>query len=127
MPFCPTCRAEYREGVSRCPDCDETLVDVLPPEPETVWDPTDWITVEEVGDQATASLVEGFLLEQGLPVRVLRRGDKTLVVAVGGLSGYEIQVPADDLDRALDSLAARDEALDRGDSGEDPEPPAFEG
>jgi hypothetical protein len=24
--FCPKCKAEYRAGITRCPDCDETLV-----------------------------------------------------------------------------------------------------
>ena len=31
--FCPNCRAEYREGFSRCSDCGVELIDVLlPPE-----------------------------------------------------------------------------------------------
>jgi hypothetical protein len=30
MPFCPNCRYEYNPGVSKCPDCDEYLVDTLP-------------------------------------------------------------------------------------------------
>ncbi len=29
--FCPNCRAEYREGFSRCSDCGIELVEVLPP------------------------------------------------------------------------------------------------
>jgi hypothetical protein len=33
MPWCPKCRSEYREGVKRCPTCDERLVDRLPPRP----------------------------------------------------------------------------------------------
>jgi len=31
--FCPQCRAEYREGFSRCADCDIDLVETLEPEP----------------------------------------------------------------------------------------------
>ena len=31
--WCPSCGAEYREGVTVCPDCQETLVDT-PPEPD---------------------------------------------------------------------------------------------
>ena len=32
--FCPTCRAEYREGFHVCADCNVDLVDELTPEPE---------------------------------------------------------------------------------------------
>ena len=32
MPFCPTCRAEYVEGIKKCHDCDVELVTELPEE-----------------------------------------------------------------------------------------------
>jgi hypothetical protein len=31
--FCPTCRAEYREGIVDCPTCHEPLTPELPPQP----------------------------------------------------------------------------------------------
>ena len=34
MPWCPTCRSEYREGFTQCADCGADLVDELPPEAE---------------------------------------------------------------------------------------------
>lgn len=36
MPFCPSCRYEYRPDIKKCPDCGVGLVDELPPEPEAV-------------------------------------------------------------------------------------------
>lgn len=30
--FCPSCRAEFREGFTECADCGEALVAELPPE-----------------------------------------------------------------------------------------------
>ena len=30
MPYCPKCRAEYREGFTECADCEVALVDELP-------------------------------------------------------------------------------------------------
>jgi hypothetical protein len=30
--YCPSCRAEFREGFSRCEDCDTALVETLPEE-----------------------------------------------------------------------------------------------
>lgn len=32
MPYCPNCKAEYREGFTKCSDCDTELVDALPQE-----------------------------------------------------------------------------------------------
>jgi hypothetical protein len=31
--YCPSCRAEFREGFFRCEDCDVALVEKLPKEP----------------------------------------------------------------------------------------------
>ena len=95
-----------------CPDCGRDLVDELPPEPEAAWDPTDWVTVEEVGDRATAAIVEGFLLEEGFPVRLLDHSDSELVTTLGELSLIEVQIVGRDLDRALAVLTRRDEALE---------------
>jgi len=39
VPICPECRAEYREGFSRCADCGVALVSELPPEPEPELEP----------------------------------------------------------------------------------------
>ena len=32
MPFCPECKAEYREGFTKCSDCHIPLTDTLPDE-----------------------------------------------------------------------------------------------
>jgi hypothetical protein len=34
--FCPDCETEYREGIERCSDCGELLVESLEPEPGEV-------------------------------------------------------------------------------------------
>jgi hypothetical protein len=107
VPFCPLCGAEYREGFDRCHDCDVDLVDELPDEEE--WDPTDWVTVEEAHDETTAAIIEGFLLERGMTVRVLSRRDRDLASSLRGLGTVAVQVPTQDMDRALEALAEHDE------------------
>ena len=109
MPFCPACRTEYREGIERCPECGTALVVELPPEPEAAWDPTEWVTIEELGDEVEARILEGFLLEHDLPVRVLSRHDHGFPATLGELSTVEVQVPAEDLERAIAVLEELDE------------------
>lgn len=116
MPWCPACRTEYREGVERCPDCGEVLVANLEPEPEPTWDPVEWVTVEETGDEVPARIVEGYLLEHGIPVRILSRHDHELATTLGELSTVEVQVPEGDLDRAIAALEEADEARNEGDA-----------
>jgi len=109
MPFCPQCRCEYRQGVELCPECDVALVAGLSPDPELIWDPTEWVTIDESGDESEARILEGFLAESGLPVRVQRHGDRAFPTSHGGLSLFEVQVPAEELGRAVDLLESVDE------------------
>ena len=37
--FCPMCRAEYKEGVKECGQCEVSLVAVLPEKPKPIHEP----------------------------------------------------------------------------------------
>jgi len=41
--YCPKCRSEYREGFTKCADCDVPLINELPPEPKS-----EFLDLEEV-------------------------------------------------------------------------------
>jgi len=66
--FCPQCRSEYREGFTRCDDCDLPLVATLPPLP-AVGDPSgrDLVTVFETGDPGLLAMAHSLLDESQVP------------------------------------------------------------
>jgi hypothetical protein len=117
VPFCPSCRTEYREGVPVCSDCGAELVAELPPPGE----PEDWVTVEETGEETLAAIVRGFLEDRGLAVRVLDRHDRELSTTIGELSTIEVQVRSGDLQRALAELESLDEEAPVEDEWREPE------
>lgn len=65
--FCPECRGEYREGITRCPDCEVALVAEPPPEahPEP-----DLVTVLETADPDLLPVVESILAGAEIPFQV---------------------------------------------------------
>jgi hypothetical protein len=77
MPFCPTCRLEYRQGFTRCTDCDCYLVTSLEDIPEPGRDDPaedyakDWVPVAQFATQAYAELIEGGFKSLDIPVSLL--------------------------------------------------------
>ncbi len=66
--FCPKCKTEYREGFSRCADCDIDLIPELPPEPEP--EPSeeyvDLINIKTYSSRHDAELAKSFLVSNGV-------------------------------------------------------------
>jgi hypothetical protein len=61
--YCPVCGAGYRDGFTRCPDCD-VLLAALPP----VRQPDDELfAVFESTDPIAAAMAKGLLEEAGIP------------------------------------------------------------
>jgi hypothetical protein len=72
MPYCPRCRYEYREGFTKCPDCDAALVDVLlPQENETTSEfPEEAVSCWASDDLIRVDAVCAAVESQGIPCRV---------------------------------------------------------
>lgn len=84
--FCPECRAEYRDEITTCPDCDVDLVVELPVEPEL--SDEDLVLVLETADVAVLPVVKSVLRSADIPFVV--QGDEAMgVLPVGkiGLGG----------------------------------------
>jgi hypothetical protein len=54
--FCPNCKAEYREGILRCSECDVDLVFELPAEPDQTLEYVDWVKLISFADLPRAFL-----------------------------------------------------------------------
>jgi hypothetical protein len=70
MPFCPQCKAEYREGFTTCADCGLALVPELPPEPPDEIDPVETEMIMDLPDAVTAMGLQALLEGEGIPVWV---------------------------------------------------------
>jgi hypothetical protein len=57
--YCPQCRSEYRQGFTRCSDCDVDLVAELPR--DEAHDDPNLVKVYETGDAALIPLIESLL------------------------------------------------------------------
>jgi len=74
MPWCPECGAEYREGFTKCSECQAALVDVPPTTataPATPGPP--WVEVASYTTVEEATLAQGLLNDEGIPAEVVDR------------------------------------------------------
>src|SRR5688572_30610020 len=67
--FCPQCKAEYRQGYTRCSDCGVPLVSVLPDsEEEPAPDHETPVEIFSASDTFEAETVKGLLEANGIKV-----------------------------------------------------------
>jgi hypothetical protein len=82
--YCPDCRAEYREGIEFCPDCEVRLVVELPPEGPDA----DLVPIFETADVSLLPVVKSLLDSAGIPCVV--QGEEALSVLPVGRWGAGI-------------------------------------
>lgn len=89
--FCPSCRAEFREGFTECGDCGVALVDELRPEGDD--------THKEIADGLTAVYVTESSEELARIVDRLEKAEVPYVIEAGTalalLDGREAELPHD--------------------------------
>lgn len=74
MSFCPKCRYEYQASMTKCPDCDEILVPVLPDKPaesdSSFKEYKDWIQLARLTSYQSAVIIVDILRAKDIPVVV---------------------------------------------------------
>jgi hypothetical protein len=121
--FCPQCKAEYRQGFTRCADCDVELVPELTPEALAK---AEKVTSGDTNEDPFCSFWEGedprihteicqVLDEQNIPHKTLRRRDH--LFNFSAKSEFQIGVPYSFFERAE---AAVKEAYDSEAEPEEP-------
>lgn len=103
--WCPSCQAEFVEGITRCPECEVDLVAELPVE-EVEYIPETCKMVLETSDEVQASLVAGLLEENGIPCKIENASfHANPVVVSGDINCVRLWVEDDHLEEAQKILA----------------------
>ena len=128
--FCPVCESEYREGFSRCADCDVALVATLASPAQAHPDTGDVETVFATGDPVLLMTAKALLDQAGIPYFSRGEGTQDLLGLGRFGTGFsllagpmEIRVGALRSEEAVELLRAADlePAVDWGDVPEDDE------
>ena len=97
MAYCPDCEAEYRAGITVCPDCNIDLVSELTPE-TSVHDKSDAESVKlrSFRNSAEAEMVSEMLIQNG--IRSFVKGGEFAIIP--GSFSQEVIVMVDERDLA---------------------------
>jgi len=107
MPFCPSCGYEYVEGVQRCPDCDEALVDQLSEEDQG--EELQLVKLHAFPGEIYARMVAEVLDQEGIPYLAKREAVSTTYAQQGttegpGITLYVNQVDSERADAILNQM-----------------------
>ena len=78
--YCPQCKVEYRDGFTKCSDCQVALVPGVAP--KTPHSEPDLVTVFESNDPFAIAMAKGSLEDSGIPFWM--EGDETAARLVLG-------------------------------------------
>jgi len=107
--YCPQCKAEYRQGFTRCADCDVDLVHEPPPAAHGFGTAGETGSHGEDSDDPFCSFWRGddprihaelceLLNEEGIPHKTVRREDH--LFNLNSKSGFQIGIPYSQFEKA---------------------------
>jgi hypothetical protein len=109
MPFCPNCRYEYEQGVSICPDCNETLVASLPGETvqglpsgmaaysSDISDHRDWVQIARLTSYQSADMILEAWHSKNIPAVIVSGAGQ---FGQTGDGAYSLMVPREHFEDA---------------------------
>ena len=113
MPHCPTCKQAYPDDVTECPTDHVALVEELPYQTREGEDGTTWVEIASVGSDDESRLLAGFLDAEGIPAQIENVKFTMEPINFGAMGDIRIYVSAEDEQRAVDLLKARNVAFDK--------------
>ncbi len=107
MPFCPKCRFEYNAGITKCPDCDQELVESLPETNEAAREYDEWVALARLTSHQYAEMIQDCLRNKDIPVVIQSGTGHFGITGQMGMSsarpiggGYTVMVPVEFVVRA---------------------------
>ncbi len=100
MPYCPSCEAEYRAGVTVCPSCNVALVDAL----DETGSSEDLVDVYRCYDAQLGERVLDLLREAGTAPMLRDRGSTAFPTTIGTTAERVVAVPAHEARQARRTL-----------------------
>jgi len=109
--YCPQCRSGFRDGFTRCSDCDVDLVATLPLEPEQLplSDLSTYVPVTTAQGQLELGQIRSFLESNGIPSEIQGESARNVYgLTVDGLAAAQVLVPQEMAAAAIDLLKQAD-------------------
>ena len=103
--FCPECGAEYREGFTRCADCDVDLVWEKPEEPESAYEYVEYEEVLRTVNPADVAIIKSVLDAEGITYHI--RGEHFQLIRPIA-DPASLMVKKGEVERAVDILSKLD-------------------
>lgn len=109
MPFCPVCKAEYRQGFHTCSNCKAELVTALKHNVASQEDANKaekWVFLAETPNENEATIIESYLQSNEISSLKKYKGNGEVLKIYTGFSslGIELFVPQSQFQQAKDLL-----------------------
>ena len=108
MAYCPTCRRQFEDDVTTCPEDQDELVEELTYQTIESDDGTIWVEIASVGTEDEARLLQGFLEAEEIPAQIESLKFTMEPVNFGQLGDIRVYVPGKHEDRAFSLIRERE-------------------